>query len=295
MCIPRVREKEKYEKKKRQRIMKWAELIENTAWVAEGVLTTEECQRFLERAREDGISEMTAAGDVRHRNSTTVPVVDEELAQRVFERIKDHLPQEVFVDENCQNLGLMYNKEELYGRWTVSSLNPRWRVACYQEGGHFGPHRDAYHKVDENHRSLITLNGYLTDRPTGFGGATRFVQDDIDVHLNNDGIFTTPDDAVLHRVEADKAGKAVVFFHDLMHDGEPLKEGSPEKWLFRTDIMYRRDPETAPKWTPEQKEARELLKQAEAAETEGDISSSLRFYKKAYRLDPSLDSGSALL
>jgi hypothetical protein len=38
-----------------------------------------------------------------------------------------------------------------------------------------------------------------------------------------DGIFTTPEEAVLHRVEADKAGKAVVFFHDLMHDGEPLK------------------------------------------------------------------------
>lgn len=34
---------------------------------------------------------------------------------------------------------------------------------------------------------------------------------------------------VLHRVEADKAGKAVLFFDELMHDGEALEEGSPPK------------------------------------------------------------------
>ena len=272
--------------------MKWTELIKDTAWVIEEALTAEECEHFLAKAEEAGIHEKQAAGDVRHRNSVTVDVCDKELAQRVFDRIKDHLPQEVWVDENCDNLGLVHSNEELYGMWSLHSLNSRWRVACYQEKGHFGPHRDGCHIEDEHHRSLITLNGYLTDRPTGFGGATRFIKDDIDVQLNKDGIFTTPDNAVLHRVEADKAGKAVAFFHGLMHDGEPLKEGSPPKWIFRTEVMYQRDAQTAPQLTTEQLEARRLLQQAETAETEGNILGAIRLYRLAYRLDPTLDSGS---
>jgi len=53
-----------------------------------------------------------------------------------------------------------------------------------------------------------------------------------------DGVHTSPEDAMLHRVEANKAGKVVVFFHDLMHGGKLLKEGSPPKWLFRSKIMF---------------------------------------------------------
>ena len=33
---------------------------------------------------------------------------------------------------------------------------------------------------------------------------------------------------------------AVVFFQDLLHDGEPLRNGSPPKWIYRTDVIYER-------------------------------------------------------
>lgn len=273
--------------------MKWTELIEDTAWVVEDLLTGDECLHFLDKAEQAGIHENRASGDERHRNSVTVPVDDEEMAVKVFERIKDHLPQEVIVDETCENLGLKHSRKDLYGRWKPYALNTRWRVACYPGEGHFGPHRDGCYIQDENHRSLITLNGYLTDRPAGYGGATRFVEDDLKIFLK-DGIFTTPEDKVIHRVEADKKGKAVVFFHDLMHDGEPLKEGSPPKWLFRTDVMFERDPATAPQRSPEQIEARHILKQAEQAENDGDIPGAIRLYNRAYHLDPSLEEGSVL-
>lgn len=269
--------------------MKWHEIIKDSAWVVDDLLTPEECQGFMDRAIDAGIEGKTAAGDVRHRNSTTVALDDAEMADRIFERIKDHIPREVVVDEDCDNPGLREHVSELLGTWRPCGLNERWRVVCYPGSGHFGPHRDGCRFVDEHRRSLITLNGYLTDRPRGFGGATRFVRDDIEVGLNDDGLFTTPEVDVLHRVEADKAGKAVVFFHDLMHDGEPLKEGSPPKWLFRTEILFERDPETAPQLTSEQKEAREFLKKAEQAEEGGRLPEAVSFYKKAYRLDPSLD------
>jgi len=269
--------------------MKWRELIKDSAWVVEGILTEEECKQLKLKSEKLGILDKQAAGDVRHRNSTKVEIDDVELAQTLYERIKEKIPQEVWVDEDCDNLGLMYSKEQLYGKWTPYGLNYRFRIVNYPGKGHFGPHRDGCRIIDEHNRSLITINGFLTDRPSGFGGATRFVKDDIDVSLNEEGIFSTSECDILHRVEAEKAGTASVFFHDLMHDGEPLKKGSPPKWLFRTEIMYHRDPDSAPQLTEDQREARTFLQNAELAETNGDIKEATKLYKNAYRLDPSLD------
>lgn len=271
------------------RIMKWKEIINESAWVVDDIISKEECEYLLKMASDLGIHGKRASGDVRHRNSMTVELDDEELAQTLYDRIKMHIPQEVWIDESCTNLGLSYDTKQLYGKWTSYGINSKFRIVCYPGQGHFGPHRDGARIVDEHHRSLITINGFLTNRPSGFGGATRFVRDRIDLGLNDDGIFSTSDSDVLHRVEAEKAGTASVFFHDLMHDGEPLKEGSPEKWLFRTEIMYEREPDSAPQLTKSERDAKGYLQQAELAECSGDILEATKFYKMAYRLDPSLD------
>ena len=264
--------------------MKWSEIIQDTAWVVEDLLTAAECQQFLERAA--NMEQMTT--DTRHRDCMTMAVDDAEMAQRVWDRIKDHIPQEVTVTEDCTNPGLKDSKADILGTWRPYGLNYRWRIVCYPGRGHFAPHRDGCHQIDEHHRSLLTLNGYLTDRPVGFGGATRFLKDDVGITLQDDK-FVTAADSVLHRVEADKAGKAVVFFHDLMHDGEPLLDGSPPKWLFRTEIMFERDVETAPSLSDDQHQARELLRQAEQAEKAGEITEAMKLYSRAYRLDPELE------
>lgn len=270
--------------------MKWTEEIKDSLWIVEDLLTRDECERFLSRAHDAGILDKRSMGDSRHRDSTTVAISDAELAGRVFQRIRSHIPQEIVVDEDCSNVGLMTHKNDIIGRWTPHSLNDLWRVACYPGKGHFGPHRDGCYIKDEHHRSLITINGYLTDRPLGTGGATRFVKNDIDIYRADSGIFTTREEDVLHRVEADKAGKAVLFLHDMMHDGEPLKEGSAFKWIFRTEIIYERDPDTAAVLTEQQIEARILQGQAEKAEIAGDIPEAIKLYRRAYRLDPSLEA-----
>mmetsp|Transcript_21200 Transcript_21200/g.44509 ORF Transcript_21200/g.44509 Transcript_21200/m.44509 type:complete len:272 (-) Transcript_21200:101-916(-) len=270
--------------------MKWKELIPGSAWEVQDLLTKEECAHFLQCGKRLGIQDKTAAGDVRHRNSTTVSLDDKDMADRIFERIKGRIPQEISIDEHFQNPGLITNNDELYGKWKPYGLNFRWRLVCYPGRGHFGPHRDGFYQVDEHHRSFITINGFLTDRPPGFGGATRFVKDDIPAVLNDDGIFSTAESDVLHRVEAERAGTASVFFHDLMHDGEPLKEGSPPKWLFRTEIMYERDPESAPKVTAAQIDAKKCLALAEEAESRGEIGEAIFLYNRAYRLNPRLEN-----
>lgn len=269
--------------------MKWKELIKEEAWVVEDLLHPSEAKYFMEKSIELGILEKKSSGDQRHRDSLTITFKDTQMAKVIYDRIKMHIPQEVVVDKDCDKLGLSCSKDELIGTWSPYGLNDLWRVICYNGKGHFGPHRDGCCRIDEHHRSLITINGFLTDRPLGFGGATRFVRDDVNVELTEDGIFTTNESDVLFKVEADKAGKTSVFFHDLMHDGEPLINGSPPKWLFRTEIMYKRDPDTAPKLSDDQIQARKCIEEAEAAESKGDIAGATKFYKIAYRLDNSLD------
>ncbi len=271
--------------------LNFQEIIIDTAWVVDNLLSKEECNEFMEHAITAGIENKKAAGDVRHRDSTTIAIDNSEMAEVVFDRIQPYLPQEVIVDEDCKNLGLEQNKSDIYGTWKPYGLNSKWRIVCYPGKGHFGPHRDGYYLLDENHRSLITINGYLTDRPHGFGGATRFLKDSLEANLNTSkGIFTAEEDDIICKVDADKAGKAVVFFHDLMHDGEPLKDGSPPKWLFRTEVMFERDPSTAPQLTADEQEARKFLKKAEESEESGNLKEAMKFYKIAYRLDNSLES-----
>mmetsp|Transcript_9616 Transcript_9616/g.17368 ORF Transcript_9616/g.17368 Transcript_9616/m.17368 type:complete len:273 (-) Transcript_9616:120-938(-) len=271
-------------------MLKWSELIKDSAWVVKDLLSKEECEYLLQRAMDLDILNQKSAGDERHRNSTTVSSPEPELSRTLFKRIKSSIPQEVWVDEDCSNLGMKSSKEQLYGRWTPIGLNDIWRIACYPGKGHFGPHRDGCHIVNENRRSLITINGFLTDRPAGFGGATRFVKDDVAGKINEEGIFSTAGCDVLHRVEAECAGTASVFFHARMHDGEPLKKGSAPKWLFRTEIMYERDSDSAPKMSEGQQLARKYLGQAEDAEVNGDVRGAILLYKKAYKLDPDLEN-----
>ena len=218
--------------------LQWTTVIPEAAWSVEKVLTEDECQGLVDRATTNGIMQKSSLGDVRHRDLYSVTLQLPEMAAAVYERIKEGLPECVVIDGTSDHVGIQNHQQELYGTWRPYGLNPVWRVACYPGTGHFGPHRDGAHVEDEHHRSLLTLNGYLTDRPLGTGGATRFVRDDIEVHIEHIPIidpegsqkrtrFTTRPEDVLQQVESDKAGKAVIFFHDLMHDGEPLAEGSP--------------------------------------------------------------------
>ena len=135
---------------------KWNELIKDTAWVVEDLLTPEECNYFLDKAIAEGIEEKKVTGDTRNRRSKTLSIENETLAQTIFDRIKGDLPQEIVVDKDCDNLGLKASKEVLYGKWKPYKLNSRWRVARYLENGHFGPHSFVSH--DRPHLSFFCFS-----------------------------------------------------------------------------------------------------------------------------------------
>ncbi|KAL3909945.1 MAG: hypothetical protein SGILL_007885, partial [Bacillariaceae sp.] len=266
-------------------------------WIVQDLLSRNECSRIVQIGLANDIEHSPGRGDVRHRNNSKIALEDSELASTLWERIKDVVPQEYTISSNSKDTA-----PDMLGTWRISGVNSTFTLLFYRNGGHFGPHRDGYVIKSEHERSILTLAVYLNDRPENHGGGTNFLLDDMDCPaVDNKNRIRSPEEFIELQVASDKAGKACCFLHELMHEGETLEvknedgsideeaEATP-KWLLITQIMYTRDPSTAPQLTVEQKEAREVLKEAEQAEIDGGISLAIKKYNKAYRLDPSLDT-----
>jgi len=107
------------------------------------------------------------------------------------------------------------------GRWRPSGLNERFRYYRYRVGQRFAQHRDGSYERSATEMSWMTLLVYLND---GFeGGATRF-----DLAGMPEAVRVVPE-----------AGMALLFLHDRLHEGEPVRQGV--KYVLRTDVMFRRD------------------------------------------------------
>jgi hypothetical protein len=108
--------------------------------------------------------------------------------------------------------------ERLEQDWVLCGANERLRCYRYRPGQHFAPHFDgAFHRSTDE-RSLLTFLVYLNGCRAG--GSTR---------LLDLGIEVEP-----------RAGLGFVFNHHLLHEGAPVLEGV--KYVVRTDLMYRRSP-----------------------------------------------------
>ncbi len=173
-------------------------------WTIENFLSPEECVEWIAWAEEQGFSDApitTSAGPVMAkdvRNNERVMVDDAVRAARLFERAEDHLPQRA-------------------GLGTAIGFNERLRFYRYDPGQAFRWHFDGAYFRDNGDRSRLTFMVYLND---GFeGGETVFDTD-------TDGMVT---------VEP-KAGCALIFVHQQLHEGAQLIEG--RKYVLRTDVMY---------------------------------------------------------
>lgn len=98
---------------------------------------------------------------------------------------------------------------------SVVGLNERLRFYRYEAGQSFGIHKDGYFKRSDLEQSLLTLILYLNEDYTG--GET---------------FFTDSESLIVP-----KAGKALLFTHQLWHEGRMVKEG--RKYIMRTDVIYK--------------------------------------------------------
>ncbi len=109
--------------------------------------------------------------------------------------------------------------DRMRGRELVGA-NERFRCYRYKPGMRFAPHSDGSFVRDEDEMSFYTYLVYLNQGFTG--GQTKF--------------FTKPE------ITVDvQAGKGLLFQHPLVHEGCLVESGV--KYVARTDLMYRRQPD----------------------------------------------------
>lgn len=102
--------------------------------------------------------------------------------------------------------------ETVYGK--AMGLNERFRFYKYHSGQQFRLHQDGSYMRNIHEWSSFTFMIYLNEDMKG--GATRFMNCSIQP----------------------KTGKALIFRHELVHEGCPVIEGI--KYVLRTDVMYKR-------------------------------------------------------
>jgi predicted 2-oxoglutarate/Fe(II)-dependent dioxygenase YbiX len=91
-------------------------------------------------------------------------------------------------------------------------VNERFRFYRYEPSQYFAGHTDGSFRRDNGEESRLTLMVYLNDDCTG--GETAFSD-----------VIVTP-----------RQGMALVFRHELFHEGRPIKSG--RKYVLRSDIMF---------------------------------------------------------
>ena len=135
------------------------ENIGNASFTLHPIFTPEECQAFIERAENHGFekaminSRRGAVVDLNVRNNDRVIWDDPELAELVWQRVKDYLPV-------------------IQGGREIRGLNERFRYYRYTQGQRFAWHHDGYFERSNGERSLLSFLIYLNE---GYeGGATKF-------------------------------------------------------------------------------------------------------------------------
>ncbi len=163
-------------------------------------LSAEECARQIERSEAVGFETFTIDGEVLHgyRDNARAIVDDQPLADALWARAAEHLPP--VIDGQ-----------------PASAFNTRFRYYRYTGTEAFAPHHDGAVRINDR-TSKLTFMVYLTD--VARGGETRFYADGMQVRF----------------AVRPERGKALVFVHEIMHEGVAAEEGT--KYVLRTDVMY---------------------------------------------------------
>ncbi|KAK3250043.1 hypothetical protein CYMTET_40544 [Cymbomonas tetramitiformis] len=181
------------------------------AFTLDGVLSQQECSSLVSRSESVGYEQaLLNVGfgkqvlDTDTRKSSRCIIDDVDLAQKLFERVREFLPSS-------------WKGKDIQG------LNERLRFLRYAPGDYFAPHFDGCYIRPQGHpraldQSILTIQFYLNGDFSG--GETNF--------------FNRQD--ALTAAVRPEPGKVLVFQHDILHEGALLSDGT--KYVIRTDVMY---------------------------------------------------------
>lgn len=163
------------------------------------------------------------------------------------------------------------------GFWAPLGINECIRVVKYSKGGHFEAHKDGTFVLDDDHRSIYTLQIYLSDDFEG--GETIFYDEELKPPVE---VRVTP-----------VTGTALIFNHDVMHKGDAVTSKSHSKFIIRTDIMFQRTSKgkTEPLLkNPDFVQMDALYKKSIRLQQEGDPKGSTEAYLAAQKIQTQFPS-----
>lgn len=248
--------------------------------VIDGLLSSAECARLVEAAEASGGFAFwdpdSSEAKRSVRNADTLEFEDQTLCDALYGRLLPSvIPKVSFTPENEETY-----EGDLEGEWVAVGLNTHLLLNRYAAGGHFAPHADGSTIIDYNERSLYTVLVYCNE--CNEGGATQILSSEageascVDAH----GARVALPAAVVYSVRP-TLGRAVMYYHQVLHAGETVGKGSC-KYCLRTDVMYRRVP---PRGTePRDVQAFGLVQQARACEARGDPMAALPLYMRAAKM-----------
>jgi hypothetical protein len=174
--------------------------LANNIFTIDNFWTTQECEDFIAKSENIGYEPAT---------------IDTEKGQKVVETVRNNnrvLYKDVHLADTVWQRLKPYAPAAI-GNSKAVGLNELFRVYKYQPGQEFKKHRDQSYIRNDIEASYFTFMIYLNGNYEG--GETTF-----------NGLAVVP-----------KQGMALLFLHDLEHEGSPVKQGI--KYVLRTDIMYR--------------------------------------------------------
>jgi hypothetical protein len=256
---------------------------DNKGFVLYNVLSPSECRYYMEQADQLGMSQTGYRID--YRNTDRVVAKADQVSALIWERVKGYMEEIVITEENTgmkQQVGQVFNLE---GTWRPHALNEIWRLCRYPPGGHFAPHFDGYFVRNGEERSMKTFMLYLNSEFEG--GTTNFVSQNQKMFKDETGIFRAQEENILFRVKPEP-GMALVFNHMILHEGERVQNG--QKYIMRSDVMYRRVEGTGRQLSPKEVEGVLLYQKAELLEADGKALEAAECYRKAFKLCPQLEA-----
>jgi len=244
------------------------ENIDNGYIVYNG-FSEEECNFLIQKIKFNQSIEFKDSSAKTYRKNLRTCIDNESLASMIFDRISSFLPKEYILNLDIKEFG-PFSK----GSWSPCRLKPNIRVCKYLNEGFFGPHYDGCYLDSEDDRSFFTLMFYLNEDYEG--GETAFLDQ-------------KDDKKVLTAIKP-KRGMMIFFPQDLNHEGRAVKG---EKYIFRTDIMFKRNKLSTSEDDNEKLDktalAKKYLELAQEFERCNNGKQAIEYYSKAFKTDPDIE------
>lgn len=267
-------------------------LIENEVGYIDDVLRSHECDGLIKAMDlSKSMSFWSNKGRENQesrafRDADTVEIHSHYIASALWNRVQSYLNHLKFHFPALDD-GTDAWQVDLIGDWSCAAINHDLLLARYPSGGYFSPHTDGNVIANFNLRSFFSVIVFLNDIPPTLGGGTKFYQSEASNNLQQTAPghpWTADEKYCIFEVEA-RAGRFLFFHQKYVHEGVMPREPF-QKHIIRTDIMFTRHPLLLT--SPEDSEAYTLHQQAEYLAELGRTAESIKLFKMAFKMSPSL-------